>query len=1038
MGQAPDIWTKVGQINLPEAAIAQLRATIPNVNRSAYAGSVKAEGVKREPNTSAAETAIKSTKTQGVRTDAVRPRQGSKDKATPKPDPKKSRRKSNLSRKKRPGRDSSPDSSDPSSDSDEDDSDSSSSSDSSGEEARSSTKTSSKAEVGSTLLTVRPYVNPNSLEKFDEKASLGDRRSWWERFLNMNEQGGWMDKVKLSELRMKMSSAVRNWRGQLPKHVQADWEKLSREFRHKYLKTRTSESERYYTMKQESGETPLEFLYRLNEAAVKGGIKFHDVDDLEYVLHQDEDLAQGGEYDTPPPKSRDFRADNVHPGRFKPRRPGRAYVVQSDAESDAEQDRHVRFDDEVEDIETGIPEGTALPRSVLERPILEAAPNTPSSRPAVTDEDIRNAVFRVMKHSGWRPVKTGGRPGWQSPRRENPDRNDFCSEYRKFGHKPENCWKDIVCDRCSRLGHPVYVCKVQPCNYCGKYHDRQCQEYQAVEASKDLVRKGMLKDLPQSTSGRRGKSGSAVKLVSPLDGDPERAGLKRSQGLCVLVRTKIVLDIGTAVSTTSLDLASRLKLKLRMRDPIRVFGLGGVPTYISASASIKITLGPRIVYFMTVYVANIGEGLEVLLGMNFMYAAGVRLSLRDGLIQLPDEETVIRYGQSNPRREVVWAGRADRWVTQIIYGAKSWAVAVKVENISPRMVWIDTGTAVARIVEFGCFPSAGRWVRPGRLKYNEWQQLIYESVPSLKMRRRVEEIERIRRESEPPCVQRPEYEWPTKLMLRPRPGPTQVRIARLPGRPDTQDEGQSSRATQEVCTQTFQTSDAGTQTDVVQEPQTEEVLEVDSAGETDGLRERAEKDDGPECSDSHVQEDSGENNEIEDCPSQAMLGTPLYKLEQEYARCMRVNLRDLDLEPAVYIQEGSELIPQLCDDLAMIPELNHLSPECDITQADVGEPGRTTPDEDRNLRTVLEYHRKIFLGDGNAAPAPARGVVCDLDVGKTCRSAFKVDRPTPDAESIRIAKEVIGDQVDREFGIALGLTDRDRVKEKRRGYPNVH
>ncbi|GMF62383.1 unnamed protein product [Phytophthora fragariaefolia] len=33
------------------------------------------------------------------------------------------------------------------------------------------------------------------------------------------------------------------------------------------------------------------------------------------------------------------------------------------------------------------------------------------------------------------------------------------------------------------------------------------------------------------------------------------------------------------------------------------------------------------------------------------------------------------------------------------------------------------------------------------------------------------------------------------------------------------------------------------------------------------------------------------------------------------------------------------------------------------------------------LRKILKYHRKIFLGDGNAAPAPARGVVCDLDVG---------------------------------------------------------
>ncbi|GMF41149.1 unnamed protein product [Phytophthora fragariaefolia] len=439
MGQAPDIWTKVGQMKLPEAAIAQLRATIPNVNRSAYAGSVKVEGVKREPNASAAETAIKSTKTQGVRTDAT----------------------SNPSRKKRPGRDLLPDSSDPSSDSAEDDSDSSSSSDSSGEEAGSSTKTSSKTKVGSTLLTVRPYVNPNSLEKFDEEASLSDRRTWWERFLNMTEQGGCTDKVQLSELRMKMSSAVRNWRGQLPTHVQADWKKLSKEFHHKLNEAAVKAGITYKSPATKRAQHIKRFMKSLRDKQLKAILvnqRFHDGDGLEYVLQQDEDLVQDGEYDTPPSKSRDFRADNVHPGSFKPRRPGRPYVVQSDAE----QDGHVRFDDEVEDIETGIPEGTALPRSVLEGLSLEAAPKTPSSRPAVTDEDIRNAVIRVMEHSGWKPAKTGDRPGWQSPRQENPDRNEFCSECRKFGHKPENCWKDIVCDRCSRLGHPVYACKVQP------------------------------------------------------------------------------------------------------------------------------------------------------------------------------------------------------------------------------------------------------------------------------------------------------------------------------------------------------------------------------------------------------------------------------------------------------------------------------------------------------------------------------------------------------------------------------------------------
>jgi len=69
-----------------------------------------------------------------------------------------------------------------------------------------------------------------------------------------------------------MSLPVRNWRGQLSKHVQQDWTRLSSEFVKKYLKSRTSESDRYYTMKQMPNESAMEFFYCLNEAGIKAGV----------------------------------------------------------------------------------------------------------------------------------------------------------------------------------------------------------------------------------------------------------------------------------------------------------------------------------------------------------------------------------------------------------------------------------------------------------------------------------------------------------------------------------------------------------------------------------------------------------------------------------------------------------------------------------------------------------------------------------------------------------------------------------------------
>ncbi|OWY92017.1 hypothetical protein PHMEG_00039143 [Phytophthora megakarya] len=148
----------------------------------------------------------------------------------------------------------------------------------------------------------------------------------------------------------------------------------------------------------------------------------------------------------------------------------------------------------------------------------------------------------------------------------------------------------------------------------------------------------------------------------------------------------------------SLDLARRLKLKLRTHRQIKVSGLGGVTAYITTHARVKITLGWSVVYVLNIWVGNIGEGVDVLLGMNFMHSAGVRLCIREGLVKLPDGETVvmydndpksrgmdlpvcpeesihlrpgqdaivrIRYGQSNPQRELVWAGRGKNWVTKV-------------------------------------------------------------------------------------------------------------------------------------------------------------------------------------------------------------------------------------------------------------------------------------------------------------------------------------------------------------------------------------
>ncbi|KAE9202626.1 hypothetical protein PF002_g21188 [Phytophthora fragariae] len=484
----------------------------------------------------------------------------------------------------------------------------------------------------------------------------------------------------------------------------------------------------------------------------------------------------------------------------------------------------------------------------------------------------------------------------------------------------------------------------------------------------------------------------------------------------------------------SADLARKLKLKLSVHSPLRVSGLGGVPTKIRSKAQVKVTIGPRVVYILDLWVANIGEGIDTFLGMDFMYSAGVQICVREGLVKVPDEETIllnrggairksqgldlavtpdytarflpersvvvqIHYAQMDPHRDVVWAGRGDRWVTKLIFASRSYSVAAKVVNISDKSLTVSFQTPIARIVERDSFPMAGRFVRPGSRKYLEWQHLIYESTFSDQLERRIDKVTQMYEDQDPPCVEKEEYGWPTRVLRRPTPESAAVRIVQKTEQDDTSSgtsKQEELNSGPEVC------SDRGP--DV--QPFVPEEDDEDEGDFVDALEEvmsPSEVDDGDEYFDAISLDDDGvcdPPNEIleeedDDVPVQDWPCTPLRKMELEYERCMKMNAEDLDSESTIYIHEGSELLSQLRDQLVLLPELKDLSPSCDVETADVGESGITTPDEEHKMRNILKYHRSIFLGDGNAAPAPARGVVCDLDDGDAKPVAQRSRSVTP-------------------------------------------
>ena len=453
-----------------------------------------------------------------------------------------------------------------------------------------------------------------------------------------------------------------------------------------------------------------------------------------------------------------------------------------------------------------------------------------------------------------------------------------------------------------------------------------------------------------------------------------RAGIALVTGAVCDHRTRILLDSGATTSILSLRLAAQLGLKMTFTDQLKVKGLGDVVSYITAKAHVKITLGMSVVYFMDIWCGNIGEGTDCLLGMDFMIAAGVRLSAGEGAVRLPDEEKVpllapghrprlptqvavhshhdiyLEPGQAtvvptavwdnHPGLEV-WLCRGDQWVTTLVRHG------VRVSNITDRNLHLSPRTPVAYLIEPGFLPDGQRCVRPSSLKYREWQLEVYGALrsPALE-RQRQAEIDAYNA-SLPYPVDRPSYPAPTKILRR-----------ECPSGVDSSDVDTSGADSPDVDVHTDE-DEVYTASGVAIEPAE---LPAPQAPMTMKLVKASES---PE-------------------PTLASKVEAVEKL----AQCLRVVMDECQqackeyFDAEVNLHEGVDHIQleTLRDQLAFLPEVMTKSPDpVDLSTANVGEE-ENTPAEIAQIRAILEKHRSAFISSGNALPPPARGVVCDIEV----------------------------------------------------------
>ncbi|OWY97497.1 hypothetical protein PHMEG_00031956 [Phytophthora megakarya] len=176
---------------------------------------------------------------------------------------------------------------------------------------------------------------------------------------------------------------------------------------------------------------------------------------------------------------------------------------------------------------------------------------------------------------------------------------------------------------------------------------------------------------------------------------------------------------------------------------------------------------------MDVWVTNIGEGVGVLLGMDFMFSAGVRLGIREGM-SVPFEDRIC-----DPENMQIWSSDMDSVARSKMLCGQDEGISgspklftahapIKVVNVSGRDCWFEPMTPDARISEYGNIPIVGQFARPGLRRYMEWQQIIQNNTLSAKARVRQEAYEQMLRDAAPPAVLVPKYKWPTKLLVRPK------------------------------------------------------------------------------------------------------------------------------------------------------------------------------------------------------------------------------------------------------------------------------
>lgn len=226
---------------------------------------------------------------------------------------------------------------------------------------------------------------------------------------------------------------------------------------------------------------------------------------------------------------------------------------------------------------------------------------------------------------------------------------------------------------------------------------------------------------------------------------------------------KLLLDSGANVSILTTSFARKLGLLKHIQpdSQLHVQGISSKPLSMIGKVKIKITLMKTIVYFYEVWISDHQAGVDLLLGVDFLMSAGIRLDLYSGRAILPDEirvplsnikdvheNTMARRYMIGPVEDlfipshgseifrvrlpkdpvglVLWVSRGKRWVPTVVYTKTGEPKYIRITNISDVAQAIKRHEPVGQLVHEDHVPLKLGYVRTNSCRYQEWQTLAFE------------------------------------------------------------------------------------------------------------------------------------------------------------------------------------------------------------------------------------------------------------------------------------------------------------------------